>query len=83
MSASRPAFARSGFETDTKNDSCYNTESQEGMTILEYYAGQAIAGLTNQAKIPDKEADEAAYCRKLARIARLAAQSLADEMADK
>lgn len=36
--SNKPAFPRPGFTAS-------ETESQEGMTLLEYYAGQILAGM--------------------------------------
>ena len=45
------------------------------MTILQLYAGQAMAGLMTQvnlAKLPADDAAELAYFQNLARVARMA-----------
>lgn len=47
------------------------------------YCRPLNAGLMAQAKLPDREALELVYFHNLARIARVVAQALADEMADK
>lgn len=44
------AFPRPGFADN-------ETESQEGMTLRDYFAGQALAGMMEQGFIPSMAAD--------------------------